>query len=301
MRSGTHCAVREGEGRSGSLWLALCLGLLAATLIPVGIHTVLLDNLGVPYPSAFPHEGAAILPDQILLMIGIVALDGVFRRLDVSLAGRLTFLLFTITAINQALLRLPIMRNMVSTKWTIYPFIDNVPEVARLGALVVGAMIINLTLRRSRLKIIAAIVTTAIVDLWFSPLLQRAFAGIRASNARREGDQLYTVPYDWHVDVPSYLTFIEPAAGALAVAIALRRAGLPRSISLAVLFAIQGGPLFRLLLNPFYASSSMVVAVLSEAQFTLQALALASIALATSCGLQACIGHLDSRGPELNE
>lgn len=283
MTSGTHGAAREGGGRNRSFWLILGLGLLAATLIPIGIHTVLLDDLGVPYPSAFPHSGVAILPDQVLLMVGIIALDSALRRLkNVSLAGRLALLLLTVTAINQALLRLPIMRNVVSTKWTIYPFIDNIPEVARLGAMVVGAIAINLTLRRSGLKIMAAIATAAIVDLWFSPLLQRAFAGIQASNVAREGDQLYTVPYDWHVDVPSYLTFIEPAAAALVMAVALRRSDVQRWTSFAVLFAIQGGPLFRVLLNPFYTSSGLAMAVLSEAQFTFQALALALIAVETS-------------------
>lgn len=53
-----------------SFWLRMSIGLLAATLIPIGIHTLLLDNLGVPYPAALPHTGLVIVPDHILLMGG---------------------------------------------------------------------------------------------------------------------------------------------------------------------------------------------------------------------------------------
>lgn len=280
----TKFITKAGASERGSLlWVPLTLGLVAATLIPIGIHTVLLDDLGVPYPAALPHAGPAILPDHILLLLGIVSLDGTLRRLrSASLAIRLTFLVLTVAAINQALLRLPVMRNVVSTKWTIYPFIDNVPEVARLGTMVLAAVVINLMFRRYAPKIICAVVATAVIDLWFSPLLRQAFAGIVASNTKREGDQLYNVPYDWHVNVPSYITYIEPAAAALIVGLALRRAKMPLWMSICVIFAIQGGPLFRLPLNTLYAPSSPAVAILSEGQFTLQALALASIAVLTS-------------------
>jgi hypothetical protein len=268
-----------------SLWLRLSIGLLAATLIPIGIHTVLLDYLGVPYPAALPHAGLAIVPDHVLLMGGIIVLDAVMRRRGVKWAGRLAFLFLTVAAINQVLFRVPIMRNVVSTKWTIYPFIDNLPDMSRVGAMVLAAMAINYLSQRVQTRVVLATISTLTVDIVVMPLIRAAFAGIIANNAMREGEQLYDIPYDWHVNVPSYLTSIEPAAGALIVALTLQRAKVRPWVSACVIFALQAGPLFRLALNPFYAPSGIALAILSEAQFTFEAIALALIVVGTSRGL----------------
>jgi hypothetical protein len=263
------------DRRNGrSFWLRMSIGLLAATLIPIGIHTLLLDNLGVPYPAALPHTGLVIVPDHVLLMGGIIVLGAVMRRHCVTWAGRLAFLFLTVAAINQVLFRVPILRNVVATKWTIYPFIDNLPDVSRVGAMVLAAMAINYVAQRFVTKAVLATIATLAVDLAVMPLIRAAFAGVIANNATREGEQLYDIPYDWHVNVPSYLTFIEPAAGALIVAFALHRANVRPWVSVCVIFALQAGPMFRLALNPFYAPSGIALAVLSEAQFTFEAVAL---------------------------
>ena len=270
-----------------SFWLSMSLGLLAATLIPIGIHTLILDELGVPYPAALPHTGLPIVPDHVLLMGGVVVLDTIMRRRGVKIAGRLAILFLTVAAINQALFRLPVMRNVVSTKWTIYPFIDNLPDLMRIGAMVLAAMVINHVARRDGTKFVLATITTTAVDLALMPLIHAAFAGIIASNVKREGDQLYNIPYDWHVDVPSYLTSVEPAAGALIVALMLHLAKVGPLVSVGTIFALQAGPLFRVALNPLYAPSSMAIAVISEAQFTFEAIALALIVIVTTrrlCG-----------------
>jgi hypothetical protein len=276
----------SSDRRNGrSFWLRISIGLLAASLIPIGIHTVLLDDLGVPYPAALPHTGLAIVPDHVLLMGGIIVLDAVMRRGGVTWAGRLAFLFLTVAAINQVLFRMPVMRNIVSTKWTIYPFVDNLPDVSRVGAMVLAAMAMNYIAQRFGTKAVFATIATLAVDMAVMPLIRAEFAGVIANNATREGEQLYNIPYDWHVNVPSYLTSIEPAAGALIVALTLHRAKIHPWMSACVIFALQAGPLFRLALNPFYAPSGIALAVLSEAQFTFEAIALSLIVVATSCRL----------------
>jgi len=279
---------RLGSNEKRLSWRCLLLGLVAATLIPIGIHTVLLDYLGVPYPDALPHAGLAIVPDHVLLAVGLLVTDLVLRRRGMSLASRLTFLVLTTAAINQALFRVPIMRNIVSTKWTVFPFIDNLPDLGRIVLMVVAAVGLNAALRSRAAKATGAIAATAIIDLWLSPLVHQSFAGIIAANAKREGDQLYTIPYDWHVDLPSYLTSIEPAVGALFVAFALRKAIVPAWTSVAVIFALQAGPLFRVGLNTVYAPSGVGLAILSEAQFMFQSIALAMIVVATA---HRSVGH----------
>jgi len=139
--------------------------------------------------------------------------------------------------------------------------------------------------RLQRDALLVTIATTAI-DLALMPLIRAGFTDIIASNAKREGEQLYNIPYDWHVDVPSYLTSLEPAVGALVVALVLHRAKARPWVSVCVTFALQAGPLFRLALNPFYAPSSIAVAIFSEAQFTFQSIAMALIAVATTRRVQ---------------
>jgi hypothetical protein len=234
------------ENRHRLFWPLLLAGLTLATLVPIGIHTVILDNVGIPYPEAFPRIGWAVVPDHALLVFGVICLDATLRR-DRSSAsiGRFSLIFLSVAAINQALFRLPIMRNVVSTKWTIYPFIDNLPEVLRFMAITLVVVATSRLVQTTPAKILSANLIAAAIDLFVSPSLHRAFAGIIAADSKREGDQLYNVPYDWHVDLPSYLTYAEPAAAALMTPIVLKRCGVSTVAIAAVIFALQGGPFLR--------------------------------------------------------
>ncbi len=265
--------------RTRFFWPLLAAGLTAATLLPIGIHTVLLDDLGVPYPSALPHSGWTILPDHGLLVLGMIYLNRAVHSADGSrVTGPAAFIFLVVAALNQALLRLPIMRNAVSTKWTIYPFIDNLPAVLWFAAATVMVMLATRLTTTTWRRLTVAAALAVVLDLCVAPALDSAFTRIIAANTAREGQQLYNVPYDWHVDVPSYLTFLEPALGAVLIAMVLRQLRVGPAATATVLFALQGGPLARVVLNIWYAPLSPPVAMLSEGQFTLQALALAALA-----------------------
>lgn len=267
------------QDRSRLFWPLLAVGLTAATLLPIGIHTVLLDDLSVPYPSALPHLGWAILPDHALLVLGMIYLNRAIQWADGSRAlERAAFIFAAAAALNQALLRIPIMRNVVSTKWTIYPFIDNMPVVLWFAAATGMVMLVSrLTIATLR-TVSFAVALAVVLDRCVAPATNAAFGGVIAANARLEGEQLYDVPYDWHVDVPSYLTSVEPAIGAFAIAMVLRRLRWSPAAIATVIFALQGGPLVGVVLNIWYTPLSPPVAMLSEGQFTLEALALAALA-----------------------
>ena len=264
---------------SRSFWRWGFAALAIMTVLPIGIHTVMLDNLGIPYPASLPRAGWAIFPDHALLLFGLIGLDAYLRRdPSQSTARRGMFLFLAVGAINQALLRLPLMRNVVSTKWTIYPFIDNLPAVLWFAVavmLVIGVGALTTTAVR---RLGAAALIAVLLDRLVSPAIDAAFAGIIAANSHREGDQLYNVPYDWHVDLPSYLTYVEPAIGALATAMVLRRLRVSPLAIAGVVFALQGGPFVRVLLNIWYAPLKAGTAVLSEGQFTFEAIALSVLA-----------------------
>ena len=260
-------------------WLWVLTALPIMTVVPIGIHTVMLDDLGIPYPSSLPRNGWVIFPDHALLLFGLIWLDTILRR-DSSwnIARRGGTLFLAVGSINQALLRLPVMRNVVATKWTVYPFVDNLPAVLWFIVAVLLVMGVNNLKTNPIRKIGAAALIAILLDRLVAPATDAAFAGIIAANSHREGDQLYNVPYDWHVDLPSYLTYAEPAIGALATAIILRKLRVSSLATAGILFALQGGPFVRVLLNIWYALIPARTAMLSEGQFTLEAIALCLLA-----------------------
>ncbi|WP_406586462.1 hypothetical protein [Asaia lannensis] len=262
-------------------WNWLILGVVTATFLPIGIHTIMLDNLNIPYPAAFPREGWASLPDRALRVFSMLVLCGTIRA-NARLSTSMRFLIISlaVAALNEALLRLPIMRNVVSTHWTIYPFVDNLPEVIRYAALAIVVMAITPYAVSVAARAASALVIAICVDFILAPYLGKIFAPLIAANASREGDQLYTVPYDWHVDLPSYLTFAEPAIAALLLAWLLAKERRGMILITLVLFGMRAGPLFGVALNVFYAPSNAVLAVLSKGQFALESAALALIAAA---------------------
>jgi hypothetical protein len=264
-------------------WPLLCAGLMLATLLPIGIHTLMLDDLGIAYPSALPHKGWAVVPDHALIVFGMICLcKTLLRARQRTTLGRAAFVFFAVAAINQSLFRNPIMRNIVSTKWTIYPFIDNLPNVLRFAAITFLVLLCIRWMTTTALKVGFSFLIAVAIEFVVNPLLNLGFAGVIAANSSKEGDQLYNVPYDWHVDLPSYLTYIEPAMGAIAVAFIMRHFKVSPSGIALVIFALQGGPLFRLGFNLFYASTSWGAALLSEGQFTLEAMCLAILAAVTA-------------------
>lgn len=262
--------------------LSFVMALAVMTILPIGIHTLMLDQLGIPYPAALPRTGWVTYPDHVLQMVGLVGLQAYLRCHGMSAVRKGAFLFLVTGAINQALFRLPVMRNVVSTKWTIYPFVDNLPVVLWFAAATALVIIVGPLTTTVLRKLGAAAVIAVILDRIVAPKVAAKFASVIAANGRREGNQLYNIPYDWHVNVPSYLTYAEPALAALATALVLRRlrAG-PGAIG-GLLFALQAGPLFRVVLNIWYAPLNPPMAMLSEGQFTLEAVTLAALAAAAA-------------------
>ncbi|MGI4795488.1 MAG: hypothetical protein ACRYG8_15720 [Janthinobacterium lividum] len=272
------------KDRVSLFWVKLFVALLAATVLPIGIHTVMLDVMGIPYPSAFPKNGWASFPDHVLIVLGVLYLDAVLWRdpRPLSATRRIFFLFLTLAAINQALFRLPVMLNAVSTRWTIYPFLDNLPEVLRYAVITTLVVAVGRMASTVMRKIAAATLIALATYKVVAPWLSTVFASMVAVDQQREGDQLYNVPYDWHVNLPSYVIYLEPALAALSVALLLGQRRLSSIAITAIIFSIQGGPFFGTFLNSLYASSGPGLALLSKGQFTLEALALALLTSATS-------------------
>ena len=105
------------------------------------------------------------------------------------------------------------------------------------------------------------------------------FVGVTTMTNKLEGDTKYFVPYDWHVNLPSYLTYSEAVLGACGVAAIVARQPGSRGhkviVSALTIFTIGGGPVFKPFINIYLSGEEPVIAVLSYAQFTFETLALA--------------------------
>lgn len=143
--------------------------------------------------------------------------------------------------------------------------------------------------RRVLVSPVRCILTTLVigipVHMLLSPALKTAFAGFVQWTSSREGYTFYNPPYDWHVEVPAYMTFAEPVLAAFAVA-ALVAGCLPRerlraiAVLAMLIFALRG-QFFSTFINIRYAGTDAVTAMLSFGQFTLESLVLAVLVAAT--------------------
>ena len=60
------------EDRPCFFWPLLVVGTMVTTMLPIGIHTVMLDDMGVLYPEALPRSGWVVVPYKALVVVGII-------------------------------------------------------------------------------------------------------------------------------------------------------------------------------------------------------------------------------------
>ena len=93
-------------------------------------------------------------------------------------------------------------------------------------------------------------------------------------------DSLWNPPYDWHVMVPAYMTYVEPTLTCFLVAFLiwdrLPEQRLLRYGSFSIIVTSLNGVLSHPLIYPFFSKLSFGVAVLSAGQFFSKALRLLS-------------------------
>ena len=268
-------------------WPILTVGAIVTMVVSLSVHAVMLQGFHVPYPSGFPSSGWARLPDGILSAFGAIYLSAhlpeSIRRRSFVLRCGLVFLM--LATIRETFFRDPFMEFINLSNFTLYPFLDNVPNLLPLAVIAIGVE--SWTRRRHRFiaNVVAAALLAAIAGLLVQTLADHAFAGVAAFTESREGHQRYGLPYDWHILVPAYLTFLEPVIAALVIGGAVRN-NLPRKsltrfgITAALIVALKG-PVVAPFINIHYANTGPLTAFLSFAQFSFETMVLGVLAAAT--------------------
>jgi len=278
-------------------WPILIAGAIVALVLSLSVHAVMIQGLHVPYPSNFPYTGWPRLPDGILSVLAAIYLSAHLpeRHRKSSLRLRCTVMFLFLATIHEDLFRGPFMEFINLSNLTLYPFVDNIPKLIPLAVIAIGVE--SWTRRGTGVtaNVIAAVVIAGGVSLVVQPLANYAFAGVIEFTGAREGHQRYGLPYDWHILLPAYLTFIEPVIAALVIGLAVRNklppAPLTRfGITAALILALKG-PVFAPLLNVHYANTNAITAILSYAQFTFETM---TLGILTALTLH--IGFMASKG-----
>jgi hypothetical protein len=264
--------------------LTLCIVL--TTVLSLSVHVFMLDVLGIPHPSIKNVPQFIVLINQALSITATIFFYRLakpsFERF--SIIGRCLLLTLIYAMLNEALLRSFIMDVVVSHDW-VYCFVKNLPRP--LEYLAICCLIIIAAPRLKSVWAITAggVIITALSAFAINPPIDRIFRVLVNSLEFLDTGNIYNPPYGWQVNVPSYLTFLEPViAGYVIAALVLKRLSLKSThqVGLFVLLIMSmKRSIVPTLVYSFYQSHPLPAAILSESQFFLEILVMA---LLTSLG-----------------
>ncbi|MDE1146987.1 MAG: hypothetical protein PW843_10240 [Azospirillaceae bacterium] len=259
-------------------WTILAVGAVISGFISLSIHVVMLQVLDV----AYPQDGGAPTWARMPILMGAMAAACVFYGMArPALAKRGPVLavlaLFALLAMGRESLRLIVMNGVVTTAW-VYALAGAVPGLlVALGsaALVVAASAFT---RGPVSRLVAGVIIGAIVLLGLQPLIAHVWKPVMAALSGFDHDEVYQMPYGWQVEIPAYLTFVEPVASCLAMAALiwdkLSARPLTRLAQFMLLVLFLRGLVLRPFLYSFFIPAPLGAAMLSESQFFFEYLAL---------------------------
>jgi hypothetical protein len=273
-------ASAAGQAGVEVIWprLAVCIAL--TTVLSLSVHVVMLDVLGIDHPSiegvprlaTWMNEVLSVTATLVFYRLGLPA----FQRLPALHRGLLLTVIYAM--LNEALLRSFIMDVVVSHDW-IYCLVENMARP--LEYLAICSLIVFAAPRLKSAPAVAAggIVITALALSAIDPPIDRAFGSLVASLEFLDTGNIYNPPYGWQVDVPSYLTFLEPVIASYAIAALvwkrLSRNPAQRLGQFVLVVLSMKGSIVPLLIYSFYQDRPLPAAMLSESQFALEILVMA--------------------------
>ncbi len=262
------------------------LGLVLTCVLSLSVHVVMLQVFHVPYPEGYPTTGWSSFLSLALSAFALFYFYDLsrdeFQRFSPLVRCLLLFVL--VAMVREALIRKPVMDGFATTAWR-YSIIDNLPRL--LTVLLLCSMVIVAApwARRLWQRLLGAVVIGAVLEVVFRPGIAKIFEHIMASIAYLSHDAVYTVPYGWQIEVPAYLTYMEPVLACF-VMVALiwdrmARGLLRRTAWFVLLILMITGSLTRPFAYLVYSRFRPMVALLSMGQFFLEVVVLALLTTVT--------------------
>ncbi len=261
----------------------LFFGFLITLFISLSIHIVMLQVIGVGFPD---HSPVPKIPKLLNTWFSILALFTFYylakEKLSKKSVAIQTLIVFAIySMIKESLIRANVMEGVVTTAW-LFPFIKSAPGLLNYLILALVVVLSNRFLYKKWQLLIASILATALYTSAVQPLMDAAFSPVIASYSYMAHEAIYQMPYGWQVMIPAYLTFAEPVFAAfLLLYFIWENIGVKnfhKIVLTSILISLLKGTLLPLFIYTPFMKSNLTSAIVSEAQFTLEFLALGILA-----------------------
>jgi hypothetical protein len=262
----------------------LILGILLTGFLSLSLHAVMLQLLGIPYPSvAIDAPLAKFISSSVLGLLGLIylaelSLPALATR---SFAVRSGVIFVLGTALTESLFRGPFMEGYCSDSLA-WAFISNLPKMLSAALLAVAVVAVTPRLPRFWQKVLAAAILGALSMYVLKPLIGALSKAPLEALSFMSHAEWCELPYGANVLVPAYLSFIEPVLAAVAAAALVwdRLSGRPlvRLLQFALLILLIKRQLLAAFIYMAYSGTPPLSGLASMGQFSLEALALALLA-----------------------
>ncbi len=252
-------------------WPRAVAGIVLSCMAGLSVHVIMLQVAHVPYPTGYPITGWPILCGVTLSAFALLW----FCQLTADRLATLSFptrvlLIALLASMLREAMRVTILDGVVTTAWR-YSFVSDLPRFLVPFFLACLAVAAAPHLRGPAARLVGALSIGVITTYVFVPVLSSLLGHILQTIRYLSHDEIYRVPYGWHVEVPAYITFLEPTIAAfLLAALVLDRLSSSLSVStLQFAFLVMAintslvRPLLYLPFSPFPVS----LALLSMSQF----------------------------------
>jgi hypothetical protein len=178
----------------------------------------------------------------------------------------------------KALIRSAVMDGFATTAW-VFSFVISLPRLITI--LIVSCLVVvtEPLLRRPWRLLLGAVAIAALVQFLCTPFIGVVFGHILESIAYLSHDEVYKAPYGWQIEVPAYITYLEPVVACFIMAAliwdGLSKSLLWRTLQFVMLILAMNTLLIRPIVYVFYAPLDPLTAMLSMGQFFLESPALA--------------------------
>jgi len=265
-------------------WPTMIGGGIVTGFLSLGVHILMLQGLGIPFPGRVGVPAWASLLNVALAVAALMYLDALLREQTMlRLPWRRWLVLAALYATLKEALRGNIMNAVVTTAWT-FSAAQTISPV--LYSLVLAGLVVLVGPRASKpaLRLVAAAVIALVMSFAVKPTVGAMLSPLMSAIAHLDHADVYPFPYGWHVMIWAYLTYAEPVIAAFVTAALVwpqLRGRRGTIVKFTVMIAAIKGAILPTFLFSQFDKAGPAVGMLSESQFLFEALLLGLLAGAT--------------------
>lgn len=261
-------------------WTKFVIGIVLSTVLSLGIHAVMLQDLNVPFPDISVITAPYKFIMRVFSILGLIFFwELAHKKVCGSFAKKWAVLFMIYSMLTESLFRDPFMDGYC-TDSIVYMLLDNVPKLLAIAIMCGLVVFATPKLGKVFFKFLAAIVIAVIFVFAASPLMQAVWKPVmeKISYLAPTGGWC-KLPYGPDVLIPAFITFIEPVLACLALAILILNQLSKTKWLKFLLFGLIVLAIKNQLLTPmFYVvlhEGNFLSNLASEGQFVLEAIVLA--------------------------